>query len=99
MNVKKLKKELEQCDGESEIIIFVKSENNVYRPFKNIEMNIFNKDSFNESIHLDVSIYKEYKNIHFPNNLKKEDVELLVEKRDMLLEELKEIEEELGEFK
>lgn len=93
-----LKKELMDCKDSSEVIIFVTTEDGVYRPFRNIEVGVYNKDSFDESVHFDISVNMEYKNIHFPQNLSKEEVEDLKEKRKMLLEDLDEIEEKLGEF-
>jgi hypothetical protein len=93
-----LKKILSDCNDSSEIIVFVKTEDGQYRPFKNITIETFNKGSTMEQIHFDVSVHKEFKSIHFPKNLDKETVDDLKEKRDMLLEELKEIENELGEY-
>ena len=103
MKVGALKKELEKCNAESEVIIFVTSEGEddittKYRPFKNINVSIMNKDSSQEQFHLDVGVNTEYKNAHFPNNLTEEEVLFLKEKRKMLLEELEEVEEELGEY-
>jgi len=59
---------------------------------------LMNKDSFKEELHLDISIHKEYKSIHFPNNLTEEKVIKLNDKRKILLEELDEIEKTLGGF-
>lgn len=98
MKVGALKKELEKCNVKSDVIIFVTSEGGKYRPFKNINVSIMNKDSSQEQFHLDVGVNTEYKNAHFPNNLTEEEVLFLKEKRKMLLEELEELEEELGEY-
>lgn len=98
MKVSALKKELEKCNVKSDVIIFVTSEGGKYRPFKNIHSSIMNKGSSQEQFHIDVSINTEYRNVHFPNNLTEEEVSFLREKQKMLLEELEEIEGELGEY-
>lgn len=97
MNVKRLLKELRKCHDDTEIIIFAETEEG-YRPFKNISVMLMNKDSFKEELHLDISIHKECKSIHFPNNLTEEKVIKLNDKRKILLEELDEIEKTLGGF-
>ena len=104
MKVGELKEIIRDCNDDCKIIIFVTSEgesdnNLLYRPFRNIEANIINKDSSLEELHFDVNINTEYKSSHFPNNLTEEAVKLLRKRRNRLLEYLKEIEDELGEFK
>lgn len=95
-----LKQLLSNCKDESDIVIFVNfEEDGKYSPFKNIKGTIFNKGSFNEELHLDIGMLTEYQNVHFPNNPTKEEIEDLLEKREMMLEELMEIENELGAFK
>lgn len=98
MKVGMLLNKLKDCKPDSEVIIFATTENGVYRPFKNIEANIYNKDSGMEEIHLDISINREYKNVHFPNNLSKEEVSELKEKRKMLIDELNDIEKQIGDY-
>ena len=94
-----LKQFLTKCNDSSDIIIFVSLEDGRYIPFKNITASIFNKNAFNEELHLDIGMLTEYHSCHFPDNPTREEIEDLKEKREMLLEELTEIEEELGEFK
>ena len=98
MKVRELNKYLKECNQDSEIIIFVETENNNYRPFYNISPRIYDKDSFNEKLHLDISVNTEYKSMHFPNNPSKEEVEDLIERKMMVLEELDEINNELKGF-
>ena len=105
MKVGRLKRIIENCNDNCEIVIFVTSEGvsgkkkTQYRPFRNIRANIFNKGSLEEELHFDISVNTEYKSIHFPNNLSEEAVALLKERRTMLLEDLEDIEKELGGFK
>lgn len=95
----KLKKILANCKNSSEVIVFVETEDKKYRPFRNVEVEIFNPNSDSESLHFDVNVNKEYRSIHFPNNLTKDEVHDLKERRQMLIEELNEIDKELGAFK
>ena len=98
MKVGALQKILKECNKSADIIIFAMTEDEKYRPFHNISASILNKGSGLEELHLDVSVYTEYRSIHFPNNPTKYAVEELMERKKMLLEELEEIEQELGAF-
>ena len=98
MKVGRLLNILKNCKNDAEVVIFVETENGIYRPFKNIEPILCNKNSSMEELHLDVSIHREYRSIHFPNNLTKEEVSDLKEKRKMLIEELDDIEKQAGDY-
>ena len=98
MLVKELKKYLNECNDDSQIVIFALTEDNKYRPFRNITCNIYNKSAFNEELHLDINIFSEYKSIHFPNNPSEETVMFLNDKKQILLEELEDLEEEIKEL-
>ena len=98
MRVGRLVNILKDCKSDSKVVIFVTTENGMYRPFRNIEPMVCNKNSSMEELHLDVSIHREYKSVHFPNNLSKEEVLDLKEKRKMLLEELEDIEKQIGDY-
>lgn len=95
MIVKELIKILKDCKEDTEVVVFVNDEIG-YRPFKNITVEVFNKGSSLECVHLDVDVFKEFRSVHFPNNLSQEEYECLIEKRNMLLEELEDIESELN---
>ena len=95
MIVNDLVKLLSDCKKDTKVVVFVKDEIG-YRPFKNITVEVFNKGSSLESMHLDVDVVKEFRSVHFPNNLSQEEYECLIDKRNMLLEELEDIESELN---
>ena len=98
MKVGALQNILNDCKKDSEIIIFAETENKQYRPFKNINIEVYDKNSYKETVHLDISIYREYHNLHFPNNHSYEEIEDLKEQREMLLEQLDEVNKELEGF-
>ena len=98
MLVKDLKKYLKECNDDSKVIIFALTEDNKYRPFRNITCTIKDKNSFNEELHLDISILKEFKSIHFPNNPCEDDFDFLIDKQQILLEELEDINGELNKL-
>lgn len=98
MKVGELQDILKDCSRDGEILIFAETEGDLYRPFHNIKCEVYNKGAYNESVHLDVSINKEYHNIHFPDNPTLEDIEDLREQKQMLLEELEEVNKKLEGF-
>ena len=85
---------------DAEIYIYLKDENG-YRPFTEIDLNYYGQtcNGYMNELNLDINTNKEFKSPHFPNNLEKEVVEDLLDKKTMLLEELDELNEELGEYK
>ena len=98
MNIGELKDWLSMCDDGSDVVIFALTENDNYRPFRNILASISDKGSFNEELHLDISIHREFKNVHFKDNLTEEEVEDLLDKRVMLMEELDELDGLLQDY-
>lgn len=98
MIVKDLKSVLDKCNDDGQVIIFALTEDDNYRPFKNISAEIYDEGSFHEELHLDISIYKEFKSIHFKDNLTEEEVLDLLDKRDMLLEELEELDDLVKDY-
>ena len=100
MQFNDFKKVFMNCNDDTNVIVFVKDELG-YRPFENIKVKYYGKtcSGYLNELHIDVSIEKEYKNIHFPNNPEKEDIESLLEERKAIVERLVELNEELGAFK
>ena len=100
MKFKDIKKTLADCNDDTDIIIYVKDEFG-YRPFENIHAKYYGKicSGYLNELSINVSIETEYKNIHFPNNPTKEEIEELWDKKRMLIEEMKDVDEYLGVFK
>ena len=98
MRVGFLKKELEKVHEKAKVLVFVKMANGDYLPFENVEFLSVNGDSQYGNVHLDVNVGKEYKSVHFPDNLSKDEVDDLFDRRRMLLEELEELDDALGSF-
>ena len=98
MNVGFLKNFLSGLDDGSDVVVFVMSENRVYRPFRNVELSVLNEGSCLEEVHLDVSVFKEFRNVHFRDNLSEDEVDDLLDRRRMLVEELEDVDELLGDF-
>lgn len=99
MKFSDFKLETLNCKDNTNVIVFVKDEVG-YRPFENIRVRYIGETcsgTINE-LHLDISIEREYNNVHFPNNPEKEFIEGLLDKKSRLVKELKEVEDCLGAF-
>lgn len=87
------------CKDDTNVIVFVKDEFG-YRPFENIHVKYYGETcsgTINE-LHIDVNIDREYKSVHFPNNPEEDYIKGLLKRKNHLLKELKEVEEDLGAF-
>ena len=98
MKVGQLKKILKECRDDANILIFVETENKTYRPFTNITYTIRDKDTSNERLQFDISIHREYRNVHFPQNPTEDEINDLRERKKMIMEELEEIKQEMRGF-
>ena len=96
MKIGEFKSKIECVNDSSELIVFVRDEED-YRPFRNIDLELVNTGSSLERVHLIVNVFKEFKSVHFPNNLTSDEYYDLMDRYNILLEELDDMEDLLKE--
>lgn len=92
MNVKELKKILNECSDDTSIVICNFVENNLYHSFKNITPSIIEKSDCYE-LRLNISINNENDD-DFLDSM--DELEILLDKREILLDELNDLDEEIN---